>query len=234
MRVALYARVSRSDKEQDPENQLLKLRQYAHARGWEVYASYIDYASGASPSRPALDKMIKAGRGRFYDTVLIVRLDRLARSVKQLLTILEELERHGVALVCSDQEIDMKSPAGRLLFTVLGAVAELELELIRERTKDGLARARAQGKRIGRPPNKTLDEEIEVLRAQGMSLRQIGEAVGMSHQAVKQRLRRARVQKGGYYRTMNPASPQDSELGRALKTDDMFTISQAYPIFEGH
>jgi DNA invertase Pin-like site-specific DNA recombinase len=196
MRVALYARVSRSDKEQDPENQLLKLRQYAISRGWEIYATYQDYASGASPSRPALDKMIKEGRARHYDTVLIVRLDRLARSVKQLLTILEELDHDGIALVCSDQEIDTKSPAGKLLFTVLGAVAELELELIRERTKDGLARARAQGKRIGRPPNHTKDDEIEVLRSQGLSLRQIGELVGLSHQGVKQRLRRARLQKG--------------------------------------
>jgi len=196
MRVALYARVSRSDKEQDPENQLLKLRQHAQVRGWEVYAIYNDYASGAAPSRPGLDHMLREGRGRHYDAVLIVRLDRLARSVKQLLTILEDFDRYGIALICSDQEIDTKSPAGKLLFTVLGAVAELELELIRERTKDGLARARAQGKRIGRPPNDILDEELSVLRSQGLSLRQIGDMVGMSHQAVKQRLRRARVQKG--------------------------------------
>jgi DNA invertase Pin-like site-specific DNA recombinase len=196
MRVALYARVSRSDKEQNPENQLLKLRQYSISKGWEIYAQYQDFASGASPSRPGLDKMIKEGKGHHFDTVLIVRLDRLARSVKQLLTILEDLNHDGIALVCSDQEIDTKSPAGKLLFTVLGAVAELELELIRERTKDGLARARAQGKRIGRPPDHTKDEEIEVLRSQGLSLRQIGELVGLSHQGVKQRLRRARLQKG--------------------------------------
>ena len=175
---------------------MIKLRQFAISRGWEIYATYQDYASGASPSRPALDKMIRESRARHFDTVLIVRLDRLARSVKQLLTILEELDHNGIALVCSDQEIDTKSPAGKLLFTVLGAVAELELELIRERTKDGLARARAEGKRIGRPPNKALDEEITVLRSQGLSLRLIGEIVGLSHQGVKQRLRRTRLQKG--------------------------------------
>jgi putative DNA-invertase from lambdoid prophage Rac len=95
-----------------------------------------------------------------------------------------------------DQDIDTKSPSGRLLFTVLGAVAELELELIRERTKDGLARARAQGKRIGRPPNPAKSQEIEALKAQGLSLKEIGNKVGMSRQAVKQRLRRARVQNG--------------------------------------
>jgi putative DNA-invertase from lambdoid prophage Rac len=99
-------------------------------------------------------------------------------------------------LICTDQQIDTKSPAGKLLFTVLGAVAELELDLIRERTKDGLARARAQGKQIGRPSTPGVTEDILRLRATGMSHRKIGEQLGMSHQAVKQRLRRDRVQKG--------------------------------------
>jgi len=195
LKVALYARVSRADKDQDPENQLLKLREYAKRMNWEVYAEYKDFASGAAPSRPQLDKLLGEGRARHYDVILIVRLDRLARSTKQLLTILEDLDRFGVALVCSDQDIDMKSPTGKLLFTVLGAVAELELDLIRERTKDGLARARAQGKRLGRPPKPEMTEEILHLRAQGLSLRNIGVQLGMSHQSVKQRLRRARVQK---------------------------------------
>ena len=195
MRVALYARVSRADKDQEPENQLRKLREYAAKHEWDIYAEFHDYISGAAPIKPGLDKMIREGRARHYDSILIVRLDRLGRSAKQLLNLLEELDRYGVSLVCSDQLIDTKSPVGRLLFTVLGAVAELELDLIRERTKDGLARARAQGKRIGRPPNQARDEEINALRAQGMSLRQIGEHLGMSHQSVKQRLRRGRVQK---------------------------------------
>ena len=195
MKVALYARVSRADKDQEPENQLRKLREYASRHDWEIYSEFHDYVSGAAPIKPALEKMMREGRARHYDAILIVRLDRLARSAKQLLNMLEELDRYGVALVCSDQQIDTKSPAGRLLFTVLGAVAELELDLIRERTKDGLARARAQGKQIGRPANKARDGEIEVLRAQGMSLRQIGKRLGISHQSVKQRLRRGRVQK---------------------------------------
>ena len=193
MRVALYARVSRADKDQDPENQLLKLREYASRHEWEIYAEFHDYVSGAAPIKPTLEKMLSEGRARHYDAVLIVRLDRLARSTKQLLTLLEDLDRYGVALVCTDQQIDTKSPAGKLLFTVLGAVAELELDLIRERTKDGLARAKAQGKRLGRPPKPEMTEEILRHRAQGLSLRQIGAQLGMSHQAVKQRLRRARV-----------------------------------------
>jgi DNA invertase Pin-like site-specific DNA recombinase len=196
MRVALYARVSRADKDQDPENQLLKLREYAARHQWAVYAEFYDYVSGAAPVKPALEKVLREGRARHYDAIVIVRLDRLARSTKQLLNLLEDLHSYGVALICTDQQIDTKSPAGKLLFTVLGAVAELELDLIRERTKDGLERARAQGKKLGRPPKPEMTEEIMRLRAQGLSLREIGARVGMSHQAVKQRLRRARLQNG--------------------------------------
>jgi DNA invertase Pin-like site-specific DNA recombinase len=196
LKVCLYARVSRVDKDQNPENQLIKLREYAQRHDWEISEVYVDYVSGAKTSRPSFDRMIKDGRARRYDAVVVVRIDRLARSTRHLLNILEDLDRHGVSLVCTDQEIDTKSPAGRLLFTILGAVSELELDLIRERTKDGLARARAQGKRLGRPPKPTKNDEIRALRAQGKSLRQIGFELGISHQAVKQRLRRERVQKG--------------------------------------
>lgn len=196
MKVALYARVSRVDKDQNPENQLIKLREYARKHGWDIFEEYVDHASGAKTSRPSFDRMIRAGRARRFDAIVVVRIDRLARSTRHLLNILEDLDQHGVALVCTDQEIDTKSPAGRLLFTILGAVSELELDLIRERTKDGLARARAQGKRLGRPPSTVKNEEIRALRAQGKSLREIGLELGISHQAVKQRLRRERIQKG--------------------------------------
>lgn len=195
MKVALYARVSRHDKDQDPENQFIKLRDFAERRGWDIYAEFKDYAGGASASRSQFDKMLREGRARQYDAILAVRIDRLARSTRHLLNILEELQRFGVDLICADQDIDTKSPAGKLLFTILGAIAELELDLIRERTKDGLARARVRGKRLGRPPNPARTEEILRLRQEGLSLRQIGERIGMSHQGVKQRLRRARLQK---------------------------------------
>jgi DNA invertase Pin-like site-specific DNA recombinase len=193
MKVALYARVSRADKDQEPENQLRKLREFAKSHEWEVFSEYKDFASGQAPIRPQLNRMINQARAKHFDTILIVRLDRLARSTKQLLNLLDEMDRFGIDLICTDQDIDTKSPAGKLLFTVLGAVAELELDLIRERTKDGLERARAQGKRLGRPPNKARDEEIDALRARGLSYRQIGVQLGLSHQAVKQRLRRMRV-----------------------------------------
>jgi DNA invertase Pin-like site-specific DNA recombinase len=194
MKVALYARVSRADKDMNPENQLIKLRGFADRHSWEVAGEYVDYASGAKPSRLRFDVMLSEARARRFDAILVVRLDRLARSSRHLLNLLEELQGFGVDLICTDQEIDTKSPAGKLLFTVLGAVAELELDLIRERTKDGLTRAKAQGKRLGRPPKPEMTEEILRLKAQGLSLRQIGELLGISHQSVKQRLRRATVQ----------------------------------------
>ncbi|MGD0818056.1 MAG: recombinase family protein [Methanomassiliicoccales archaeon] len=196
IRVALYARVSRADKDQEPENQLRKLREYASRHDWDIYAEFHDYVSGAASVKPTLEKMLREGRARHYNAILIVRLDRLARSAKQLLTMLEDLDRFGVTLVCSDQQIDTNNAMGKLLFTVLGAIAELELELISERTKDGLARAKAQGKRLGRPPNPQLDKEIIRLRTEGLSLREIGNRIGLSHQAVKQRLRRAGYKKG--------------------------------------
>ncbi|MCE5297234.1 MAG: recombinase family protein, partial [Euryarchaeota archaeon] len=122
--------------------------------------------------------------------------DRMTRSTKQLLTILDDLNHYGVSLKCSDQDIDTGNAAGKLLFTILGAVAELELELIRERTKDGLARAKSEGKRLGRPLNPILDAQITRMREEGLSYREIGNSVGLSHQAVKKRLKRAGYKNG--------------------------------------
>jgi DNA invertase Pin-like site-specific DNA recombinase len=190
-KVALYARVSRADNDQDPDNQLIKLREFAHTRGFEVVAEYVDHASGALPSRPQLDRMLADARGHRFNAIIAVKIDRIGRSALNLLGMLEELDRLRVGLICTDQSFDTTGPEGKLLFTVLSGVAEFERELIRERTRDGLARAKAQGKRIGRPPLAVSTEEIIALKAQGMSLREIGERVGMSHQGVKKRLRQS-------------------------------------------
>ncbi len=196
MKVALYARVSRHDNDQNPENQAIKLREYASRYEWQVHDVYTDRLSGAKTSKPDLDRMLKDARARRFGAILVVRLDRLARSSRQLLNILEDLRMRGIELIYTDQDIDTTTPAGKLLFTVLAAVSELELDLIRERTKDGLARARAEGKRLGRPPSPILTERIIELRTEGKSLREIGNELGLSHQAVKQRLRRAGYRKG--------------------------------------
>jgi len=196
LKVAIYARVSRHDKDQNPENQLIKLSEFVKSHEWSVYGEYTDIASGAQSSRPNLDRMLKDARSRRFDAILIVRIDRLGRSVRNLHNLLAELRHYGIELICTDQDIDTSSPSGKILFTILGAVSELELELIRERTKDGLARAVAQGKRLGRPPFAVNTDEILKLRAEGLSLRQIAERVGMSHQGIKKRLRMRSKQNG--------------------------------------
>jgi len=151
MKVALYARVSTSDESQDPETQLRRLRERAKLAGWEVVGEYIDHKSGKDAHRPELQRLLKDCRERKINLILIIRLDRMMRSVKNLLSVLEDLERWNVALECVDQPIETRSAMGRMMITILGAVAEFERELISERVKDGMARAKAEGKHVGRP-----------------------------------------------------------------------------------
>ena len=149
MRIALYARVSTAD--QHPEIQLHALREYARARGLEAIEEFVDQGvSGAKDRRPALDQLLKDAQRRRFDLVACVKLDRLARSVRHLTTLAAEFEALGIGLVVLDQAIDTTTPSGRLLFHVLGAIAEFERDLIRERTAAGMRAARRRGKRIGR------------------------------------------------------------------------------------
>jgi len=196
MKVAIYGRVSRHDKDQTTENQMLKLREFAERHGWSVVKEYSDVASGAAPSRPHLDAMLNAARGRQFDAILVVRIDRLGRSVINLKNIALELQHNGVDLVCTDQPIDTSSAAGKLFFTMLSAFAEFELDVLRDRTKDGLARARLQGKRIGRPRYPVSTEDIVKLKSEGLTFDEIAAKVGMSPAGVKKRLRVDRATKG--------------------------------------
>ena len=138
------------DKEQNPETQLLKLRSFCVARGYFISGEYIDRASGANPFRPQLQKLMVDARQRLFDAILIVRLDRIMRSTKNLLNMIEELQLWGVQLICTDQPIETNTAIGRLIITLLGAMAEFEHELIVERVRDGMARAKAQGRHLGR------------------------------------------------------------------------------------
>ncbi len=189
MKIALYARVSKADDSQNPENQLIHLRQYAKERGWEVFGEYVDMASGADANRPQLDRMMADARGNRLKLVLTVKVDRMARSTTNLYAILQELADKTVGFECTDQDISTNSPTGKLLLSVLAGVAEFERDLIRERTKAGLARARAQGKVLGHPRLKVDVGQLQALRAQGMSYRAIAKVIGVSHQTVKNRLR---------------------------------------------
>jgi len=179
-RVALYARVSTSD--QTPENQLMALRAYAAARDWNVVEFTDVGISGARERRPALDAMLAAARARKVDVVACVRLDRLARSTHHLLTMARELEALGVDLVATEQAVDTTTPAGRLLFTVLGAIAEFERGLIRERVLSGVRRAKAAGIHCGRPRKYEVDvTDVLTLYSQGLSLSEIGRRLGNGH-----------------------------------------------------
>jgi DNA invertase Pin-like site-specific DNA recombinase len=149
MRAALYSRCSTFD--QEPENQLQELRRYADARGWTV-KEYTDRGiSGVKDRRPALDQLLSDARRRRFDVLVVWRLDRLGRNLRHLITLLEELQALGIAFVSLNEGIDATTPAGKLQMHILGAIAEFERARIAERVKAGLQRARAQGKRLGRP-----------------------------------------------------------------------------------
>jgi len=184
MRAAIYARVSTG--RQELENQLLPARQYLQARQWELVEIYSDEIS-AVKRRPGLERMLADARARRFDVLVVVKLDRLARSMRDLIQIIHDLDSAGVRLIVITQGIDTdrSNPASRLLMNVLGAIAEFERELIRERVIAGLRRTR---KRLGRP-RKVLDRvRILDLRAQGMTLSQIARHYCVSVATVKRRL----------------------------------------------
>jgi DNA invertase Pin-like site-specific DNA recombinase len=149
MRAALYLRTSTT--EQNPQNQAIELRRYVEARGWTA-VEFVDQISGAKESRPALDRLCAAVRRRQIDTIVIWDLSRLGRSLGHLIRLIEDFQAVGVTLVSLRDGLDLSTASGRLQMHVLGALATFERERIRERVICGLARARAEGKRLGRPP----------------------------------------------------------------------------------
>jgi DNA invertase Pin-like site-specific DNA recombinase len=182
-RIAIYARVSTLD--QDPNMQLRELRAYAKLRTFTIAHEFIDHVSGATSERPELSKLWQAARARKIDTVLVWKFDRFARSTKQLIDALEEFKHLGVDFISITEQIDTSSPMGKAMFTVISAIAEFERSLISERVRSGIAKARAQGKRHGRPKtNADIIKEIKRLRKQGKSLNQVAKQLGVSHQTV--------------------------------------------------
>jgi len=186
-RVAIYARVSTS--EQSTGSQLLDLRRYVRERGWHLYREYCDNGiSGSKDSRPALNKLMNDAKKRRFDAVLVWRFDRFARSTKHLILALEEFRNLGIDFVSYQENIDTSSPLGSAIFTIISAVAQLERDIIAERVKAGLRRARENGKKLGRP-SKTVDRyEIRRLRSEGRSLRQIAAELNVSKNTVARHL----------------------------------------------
>ncbi len=150
MRTAIYARVSTTDKGQDPAMQLHDLTAYAEARQWEIVGQYIDEASGGKSDRKAFEELMAAAKQRAFDIVIVWKLNRFSRSLIHLVTSVNELEALGVQFVSLKDSIDFTTPAGRLQFHLLAALAEFERENIRENVKAGIENARRKGKQIGR------------------------------------------------------------------------------------
>jgi DNA invertase Pin-like site-specific DNA recombinase len=180
IRAALYARVSTANNGQDPTMQTLELREYCERRGWQVVGEYVDIGiSGVTEKRPELDRLIADGHKRRFDAVVVWKFDRFARSVSHLLRALETFRSLGIEFVSFSEQMDTTTPTGKMVFTVLGAVAELERSLIVERVKAGLRNARAKGKRLGRPRRLLDTKAIAALRTQGFGWKRIAAEMGV-------------------------------------------------------
>ena len=169
-RVAIYARVSTAYNGQDPTMQTRELEEYCQRRGWKVAGCYVDTGiSGSKASRPELDRLMADAHRRRFDAVAVWKFDRFARSVSHLLRALETYNALGINFVSLSEQIDTSTPTGKMVFTVLGAVAELERSLIAERVRAGIRNARAKGKKIGRPRVAVDAARVAALRALGHS-----------------------------------------------------------------
>ncbi len=189
-RVAIYARVS--TKDQDCELQLVDLERMAQARSFEIVGRYVDQGvSGAKDRRPELDRLMRDARRGQFQAVLVWKFDRFARSLKHLVTALEEFQALNVGFVSHQEALDTSTPAGRLLYQIIGAMAEFERELIRERVSAGLRRARERGVKLGRPrATVDIDQALE-LRESGVSYRRIARDLGVGKDAVRVALKDA-------------------------------------------
>jgi DNA invertase Pin-like site-specific DNA recombinase len=185
MRVVTYSRVSTSHHEQNPEVQVHELRRYCGARGWSVVEEIVDHGySGSTDTRPGLKRLLSMASTREVDCIVVLKLDRLFRSLKHLVTTLDEFEALGVQFVATKDNVDYTTPAGRLFVQVLGSLAEFEKSLLKERTMMGLAHARLQGKTLGRP-RLNRDREVLVLHKKGLSYREIESDLNISRSTIQ-------------------------------------------------
>jgi len=202
-RVALYARCSTHDKGQDPELQLVPLREYCQRRGFTIAGEYVDNGiSGTKERRPQLDRLLEAARKRQIDLVLVWKLDRFGRSLRQLVVTLEELSTLGIGFISYQDNIDLTTPQGRLMFHIIGAMAEFERELIRERVKAGIQNAQKKGIKVGRkalPP--IVEDKVREMRSEGLSMRSIAKKTKLSIGSVHKTLSKTVLESG-----VNPQS----------------------------
>lgn len=188
MRVVLYSRVS--THEQSADMQVAELRSYCQRRGWNIAEEFTDTASGAKDSRPALNRLLVDAKLRKFDTVLVYRYDRFARSLRGLVNALAEFDALGIHFVSLHEGVDTSTPNGRLVFGIFASIAEFERELIRGRVVSGLAAARSRGQQLGRPKVAVDVQRVASLRATGASwpsiAKKLGCGVGTAYRAYQE------------------------------------------------
>jgi DNA invertase Pin-like site-specific DNA recombinase len=189
-RVALYCRVS--TVEQHVENQLIQLRDLSAKRGYQIVGEYIDRISGVKSRRPGLDALMKDSRRGKHDLVFVSGFDRIARSVRDFLQILDELESLGIEFASAREAIDTSGPMGRLLLTLIGSMSALERDLLRDRVRQGIARRRLMGLPVGRQPLDVDHESLVRDRLAGMSLTDVAQKYSVSRASVVRWVRDAR------------------------------------------
>src|SRR6266550_2133781 len=181
MKAAIYARVSTANHGQDVSLQTRELREYCERRGFEIAGEYTDVGvSGSKDSRPELNRLMADAKQRRFDAVCVWKLDRFGRSLRHLVNALADLESLGVSFVSIKDNLDLSTPSGRLMFQIIGAMAEFERALIQERVRAGLRNARAKGKTLGRPRVVVDVARIATLRSSGLSWPKIAAEVGVS------------------------------------------------------
>jgi DNA invertase Pin-like site-specific DNA recombinase len=162
--------------------QLAELREHASRRGWEVAGEYVDEGvSGSKESRPELNRLMADAHRRLFDVVLVWKIDRFGRSLKHLVNAIADLDAYGVAFASLKDNLDLSTPSGRLMFQIIGAMAEFEKALIQERVKAGLQHARQTGKQLGRPRRVVDVDRIARMNSEGHSLRSIAERLGIGY-----------------------------------------------------
>jgi DNA invertase Pin-like site-specific DNA recombinase len=194
-RAALYTRVSTVD--QNPETQGIELRQFARERGYEIVREYVDHGvSGTKVRRPALDQLLKDANRHKFDAVLVWSCDRLARSTKHFLQVLDDLNELGIQFLSQREAIDTSGPLGRAVIVIISAIAELERSLIVERVRAGMRRAKLEGRRIGRTPLDVDHAGLVKDRLSGISLTAVASKYGLSRASVVRFVREAQAKQG--------------------------------------
>ncbi len=187
-KVAIYVRVS--TKDQSVDMQLNDLERYTKERGFKIFKTYKDNGfSGSQESRPALSELMNDAKKRKFDIVLVWRFDRFARSTKHLVNALYEFRNLGIDFISYQENIDTSSPLGEAIFTIISAMATLERDIIAERVRGGLRKAKANGKRLGRPKSEVDTDKIVEYRRQNKSIRQIANELNLSKGAVQRTLK---------------------------------------------